>query len=70
MRFQIIEEIQENTMGQLMATRRTMWGPKVPALKGTEVSLPYVQCFLYLLQYMSLFFLLHGWVLSGQTLYV
>ena len=30
--------------------RRTMWGPKVPALKGTEVSLSFVQCFLYLLQ--------------------
>ena len=27
---------------------RTVWGPKVPTLKGTEVSLSYVQCFLYL----------------------
>ena len=25
-----------------------VWGPKVPTLKGTEVSLSYVQCFLYL----------------------
>ena len=25
-----------------------LWGPKVPPLKGTEASLPYVQCFLYL----------------------
>ena len=24
------------------------WGPKVPTLKGTEMSLSYVQCFLYL----------------------
>ena len=40
--------IQENTMGQLMATRRTVWGPTVPTLKGTEMSLSYVQCFLYL----------------------
>ena len=31
--------------GQLMTTGRTVWGPKVPTLKGTEVSLPYVQCF-------------------------
>ena len=31
-----------------MVTRRTVQGPKVPTLKGTEVSLAYVQCFLYL----------------------
>ena len=47
-RFQTIDEIQENTMGQLMATGRTVWGPKVPTLKGTETSLSYGQCFLYL----------------------
>ena len=47
-RFQTVNEIQENTMGQLMATGRTVWGPKVPPLKGTEASLSYVQCFLYL----------------------
>ena len=29
--------------------RRTVWDPKVPTLKGTEVSLSYGQCFLYLL---------------------
>ena len=29
---------------------KTVWGPKVPTLKGTEVSLSYVQCFLYLFQ--------------------
>ena len=47
-RFQTISEIQENTTGQLMATGRTVWGPKVPTLKGTEASVSYVQCFLYL----------------------
>ena len=47
-RFQTIDEIQENIMGQLMAIGRTVWGPKVPTLKGTEASLSYVQCFLYL----------------------
>ena len=47
-RFQAIDEIQENTTGQLMANARTMWGPKLPTLKGTEASLSYVQCFLYL----------------------
>ena len=46
-RFQTISEIQENTTGQLMAIGRTMWGPKVPPLKGTETSLSYVRCFLY-----------------------
>ena len=47
-RFQTIKEIQENTMRQLMAIGRTVWGFKVPTLKGTEVSLSCVQCFLYL----------------------
>ena len=32
---------------ELMVIGRTVWGPKVPALKGTEVSLPYIQYFLY-----------------------
>ena len=35
-------------MGHLMAIGRTACGPKVPTLKGTEASLFYVQCFLYL----------------------
>ena len=46
--FQTINEIQGNMMGHLMVTRRTQWGPKVTALKGTEASLSCVQCFLYL----------------------
>ena len=41
-RFQIINEIQENTTGQLMEIGRTVWGPKVPTLKGTEASLSHV----------------------------
>ena len=44
-----INEIQENTTEQLMAIGRTVWGPKVPPLKGTQVSLSYAQCFLYLI---------------------
>ena len=47
-RFQIINEIQENMTGQLMAIGRTVWGHKVLTLRGTEASLSYVQCFLYL----------------------
>ena len=47
-RFQTINDTQESTMGQLMVIGRTLWGPKVPTLKGSEVSLSYVQCFLYL----------------------
>ena len=49
-RFQTISEIQEYTTGQLMVIGRPVWSPKVPILKGSEVSLSYVQCFLYLLQ--------------------
>ena len=47
-KFQTISEIRETMTGQLMETGRTVWGPKVPTLKGTEASLPCVQCFLYL----------------------
>ena len=49
-RFQTIDEIQENMTGQLMVIGRTVWGPKVPTLKGSKSSLSYVQCFLYLFQ--------------------
>ena len=51
-RFQTISEIQKNMTGQLMAIGRTVWGSKVPALKGTEVYCPMydVSCILYLLQ--------------------
>ena len=49
-RFQTIDKNQENTMRQLMANGRTVWGPEVPTLMGTEVSLSYVQYFLYLFQ--------------------
>ena len=48
-RFQTIDEIQENMTGQLMVIGRIVWGPKVPILRGTEASLSYVQCFLYLI---------------------
>ena len=47
-RFQTINEIQENMMGQLMEIGRPVWSPRVPNLMGTEVSLSYVQCFLCL----------------------
>ena len=70
----LVDEIQENRTGQLMAIGRMcevprclLWG------KGTEASLSYVQCFfciLYLLQYMSLFFILNGWIPSGQASYI
>ena len=46
-RFQTISEIQENMLEQLTAIGRTVWGPKVPTLKGTKELLCYVQCFLY-----------------------
>ena len=46
-KFETVSEIQD-LMVQLMATGRTVSGPRVPTLKGSEVSLSYVQCFLYL----------------------
>ena len=48
--YKTINEIQGNTMGQLTVMGRTVWGPKVPTLKGTETSLSCVQCFLYLVR--------------------
>ena len=47
-RFQTVNKIQENITGQLIASGRTVWGPKIPTLKGTETSSSYIQCFLYL----------------------
>ena len=64
-RFQTIDEIQENTTGQLMAIGRTVWGPKVPTVKGTEEYIVLCTMFLlscYLLQLMTLFFILLGWI--------
>ena len=52
------------------ATNEPDFLKKVINLKGTEVSLSHVQCFLYLLQEMSLFVILHGWILSGKILYI
>ena len=40
MRFQTTNEIQENMTGQLIVTGKTVWGPKVLTLKGTEVHCP------------------------------
>ena len=47
-RSQTVSEIQENITGQLMEIGRTVWSPKVLTLKGTEASLSYVQCLLFL----------------------
>ena len=52
------------------ATNEPDFLKKVINLKGTEVSLSHVQCFLYLLQETSLFVILHGWILSGKILYI
>ena len=39
-RFPTVDEIQENTTGQLMAIGRTMWGANVPTLKGLKCHCP------------------------------
>ena len=69
-RFHTIDEIQENMMGQLMVTGRTVWVPKVPTLKGAKASLSHVQCFLYLVSSSINIshFHIHGCIFSGQTL--
>ena len=62
----------ENTIGQLTANGRTVWGPKVPTLKRLRHHCPVcnISCILCILQWVSLFFLLHGWILSEQTSYI
>ena len=42
----------------------------MPTLKGTEASMSYVQCFLYLVPSSTYvyIFVACGWILSGQTL--
>ena len=71
-RFQTINEIQENMMGQVMVIKRTVWGSKVPTFKGTEASLSYVQCFLYLVSCLgnvSFSYYMAGYVLDRYHIY-
>ena len=70
--FQTVNEIQGNMMWQLTAIGGIVGGPKVPTLRGLRYHCPMysVSCILYLLQQMSLFFIVYGWILSGQTLYM
>ena len=66
-KFQIIIEIQENTMEQLMVIGKIVWGPKVPYLKGLRHHCPRykVSFILRLLQKNSLFFILMaGYILD------
>ena len=47
---------------------RTVWGPKVPTLKGTEASLSYIQCFLYLVSSSINAFIFHStWMVTFWT---
>ena len=67
-RFQTIHKIQDNIIGQLMATGRTVCGRKVPTLKGTEASLSYVQCFWYLVPFSTNVSILHiTWLVTFWT---
>ena len=70
-RFQTISEIQENITEQLMATVRTVWGLRVPTLKGTEASCPvyWVSCILYLLQCLSFSYYMAGYLLERPYIY-
>ena len=62
------QQDQDHVLNSGRDAGRTVWDLKTPTMKGTEESLSYVQCFLYLLQYMSLLFILYGGIYSGQTL--
>ena len=42
------QKILQSVLNSGRDAKRSVWGPKVPTLKGTEVSLSYMQCFLYL----------------------
>ena len=70
-RFQTNNGIQGNMMGQLIAIGTIVWGPNVLTLNGSEVSLFYVQCFLYLVFSSINVSIFHmTWlVLSGQPSY-
>ena len=69
-RFQTFNEIQENTTGQLMVIGRNVWGPKMPTLYGTEVSLSHVQCFLPLLSSINISIFLITWLDTFWTDYI
>ena len=50
-----------------------LFSSNLPTLKETEASLSHVQCSLYLVSSsinVSFFFILHGWIPSGQTSYI
>ena len=46
--WQFQQRILQTVLNRGRDTGTTVWGPKVPNSKGTEASLSYVQCFLYL----------------------
>ena len=68
MRFQTVNEIQENTMRQLMAIGRRVWGPKVLTFRGTEVSLSYYNVFVSCIFFNKCLYFSY-YILSGQPSY-
>ena len=70
-RFQTVHEIQENTTGSWWWLGEVCEVPRCLLWRGLRHHcLVYnVSCILYLLQSLSLFFILHGWISSGQASY-
>ena len=68
-RFRTFDGIQKNMTRQLMATRRTMWGPRHLFWRGLRCHFPMynVSCIFNKCLY---FFILCEWILSGQTSYM
>ena len=71
-RFQTVDKIQKSMTGQLMVSGRTVCEvPRCLLSKWLSHHCPMdnVSCILYL-QQMSLFFIVHNWILSGQISYI
>ena len=68
-RFQAVDEIQENNTGQLMAIRRTVEVPRCLLWRGLRhhCSMNNISCIFF--NKCLYFFILHGWIPSGQTSY-
>ena len=68
-RFHTINEIQEKMVGQLVTIVRTVWGSKVPTLKGTEASLAYLQFLVPCIFFNKCLYFMWGELIKERSLY-
>ena len=71
-RFHTMDETQENTIGQLMVMGECCEVPRYLLWRGLRCHCPMynISYILYLLQWMSVFFIFHDWIPSGQTSHI